>query len=250
MAVNDLLKPFLACCSYLFGLSAVFCIIVAVVGVYHRKDYGWDTLSKVLHGISPVRMYFDEYRNCDDPLTKVFLSVLPTLEILGLVYAILCFQCSEPKIGAFFEENEYVQDYEATLQTESSKIFCIATVERTDGKYYINQIQFPYGHAQECFGDEYNEVKNRAEVYIETSDINRYEISLGDMATATSYAYLETYTVSNSGKYCASRNSNKYHLGTCPQVKNINSSNLIYFKSRQDAEVLGFYACDTCKYDE
>lgn len=249
MAVNDLLKAFLLGCSYVFGLSAVFYIIGAVGCIYHRKDYGWDTISKVLHGISPIRLYFADFRKCDDPLTKVFLSVLPTLEILGLVYMILCFQCSEPKIGSFFEESEYVQDYEATLQTESSKIFCIATVERNDGKYYINQIQFPYGHTQECFGDEYNEVKNRAEVYIETSDIAQYDLSLGDMATATSYAYLETYIVSNSGKYCASRNSNKYHLKTCPQAKNINNTNLIYFKSRQDAEVLGFYPCDTCKYD-
>ena len=249
MAVNDLLKAFLLGCSYVFGLSAVFYIIGAVGCVYHRKDYGWDTISKVLHGISPIRLYFADFRKCDDPLTKVFLSVLPTLEILGLVYMILCFQCSEPKIGSFFEESEYVQDYEATLQTESSKIFCIATVERTEGKYYINQIQFPYGHTRECFDDEYNEAKNRAEVYIETSDIARYDLSLGDMATATSYAYLETYIVSDSGKYCASRNSNKYHLETCPQVKNINNSNLIYFKSRQDAEVLGFYPCDSCKYD-
>lgn len=244
-----MLKAFLLGCSCVFGLSAVFYIIGAVGCVYHRKDYGWDTISKVLHGISPIRLYFADFRKCDDPLTKVFLSVLPTLEILGLVYMILCFQCSEPKIGSFFEESEYVQDYEATLQTESSKIFCIATVERNDGKYYINQIQFPYGHTQECFGDEYNEVKNRAEVYIETSDIAQYDLSLGDMATATSYAYLETYIVSNSGKYCASRNSNKYHLKTCPQAKNINDTNLIYFKSRQDAEVLGFYPCDTCKYD-
>lgn len=244
-----MLKAFLLGCSYVFELSAVFYIIGAVGCVYHRKDYGWDTISKVLHGISPIRLYFADFRKCDDPLTKVFLSVLPTIEILGLVYMILCFQCSEPKIGSFFEKSEYVQDYEATLQTESSKIFCIATVERNDGKYYINQIQFPYGHTQECFGDEYNEVKNRAEVYIETSDIAQYDLSLGDMATATSYAYLETYIVSNSGKYCASRNSNKYHLKTCPQAKNINSSNLIYFKSRQDAEVLGFYPCDTCKYD-
>lgn len=244
-----MLKAFLLGCSYVFGLSAVFYIIGAVGCVYHRKDYGWDTISKVLHGISPIRLYFADFRKCDDPLTKVFLSVLPTLEILGLVYMILCLQCSEPKIGSFFEESEYVQDYEATLQTESSKIFCIATVERNDGKYYINQIQFPYGHTQECFGDEYNEVKTRAEVYIETSDIAQYDLSLGDMATATSYAYLETYIVSNSGKYCASRNSNKYHLKTCPQAKNINDTNLIYFKSRQDAEVLGFYPCDTCKYD-
>lgn len=244
-----MLKAFLLGCSYVFGLSAVFYIIGAVGCVYHRKDYGWDTISKVLHGISPIRLYFADFRKCDDPLTKVFLSVLPTLEILGLVYMILCFQCSEPKIGSFFEESEYVQDYEATLQTESSKIFCIATVERTEGKYYINQIQFPYGHTRECFDDEYNEAKNRAEVYIETSDIARYDLSLGDMATATSYAYLETYIVSDSGKYCASRNSNKYHLETCPQVKNINNSNLIYFKSRQDAEVLGFYPCDSCKYD-
>lgn len=244
-----MLKAFLLGCSYVFGLSAVFYIIGAVGCVYHRKDYGWDTISKVLHGISPIRLYFADFRKCDDPLTKVFLSVLPTIEILGLVYMILCFQCSEPKIGSFFEESEYVQDYEATLQTESSKIFCIATVERTEGKYYINQIQFPYGHTRECFDDEYNEAKNRAEVYIETSDIARYDLSLGDMATATSYAYLETYIVSDSGKYCASRNSNKYHLKTCPQAKNINSSNLIYFKSRQDAEVLGFYPCDTCKYD-
>lgn len=248
-----MLKTFLTGCSYLFGLSFIFYMMAVVQVVYHRKDYGLDTLSKVLHEISPLRLYWDWLKECDDPLTfppaKMFLFILPALEILGLVYAILCFQCSEPKIGAFFEKDEYVQDYEATLQTESSKIFCIATVERTDGKYYITQIQFPYGHTRECFWDEYSEIKNRAEVYIETSDIQLYEISLGDMATATSYAYLETYIVSNSGKYCASRNSNKYHLETCPQVKNINSSNLIYFKSRQDAEVLGFYACDTCKYD-
>lgn len=245
-----MIKAFLTVCSYAFGSILFFYLISAIGCIFHRKEYGWDTAKKVFRGISPIRLYRDALSDCDVQLWRIVLVVSPVICILGFINAALYFQYSEPKIGSFFEKSEYVQDYEATLQTRASKIFCIATVNRSDGKYYIDKIQLPYGHIQTCWGDEYNEVTNCAKVWVGVSDIDLYDLSLGPMATETSYEYLKTYVVSSSGGYCGSKNSNKYRLKTCPQVKNINRGNLIYFKTIQDADTLGFYACSTCNPDE
>jgi beta-lactamase superfamily II metal-dependent hydrolase len=53
--------------------------------------------------------------------------------------------------------------------------------------------------------------------------------------------------VPSSSAYVGSVNSNKYHYLNCPYVSSIHPENLIYFKSKAEAESLGYVPCKGCK---
>jgi endonuclease YncB( thermonuclease family) len=51
----------------------------------------------------------------------------------------------------------------------------------------------------------------------------------------------------NAGYYYASKNSNKYHKPTCQWAKKISESNLVVFKTKEDADKAGYKPCKSCK---
>lgn len=50
-----------------------------------------------------------------------------------------------------------------------------------------------------------------------------------------------------SGKYVASKNSNKYHLPWCPGALRIKEENKVWFNSREEAERAGYGPAANCK---
>lgn len=50
-----------------------------------------------------------------------------------------------------------------------------------------------------------------------------------------------------SAEYWASKNSDKYHFPTCKWAQKIAPTNLVKFKSTQDAMKAGFKPCKVCK---
>lgn len=50
-----------------------------------------------------------------------------------------------------------------------------------------------------------------------------------------------------TGSYVGSINSNKYHLPSCRHAKNIDSSNAIWFDTKEEAVSTGYQPCGVCK---
>ena len=51
----------------------------------------------------------------------------------------------------------------------------------------------------------------------------------------------------NNAQYVASRNGTKYHFPWCSGAKRIKAENLIYFKTKEDAERAGYGPASNCK---
>lgn len=49
------------------------------------------------------------------------------------------------------------------------------------------------------------------------------------------------------GNYAASKNGKKYYLNGCSGVKRIKIENLIYFNTKQEAELAGYEPAENCK---
>jgi methylphosphotriester-DNA--protein-cysteine methyltransferase len=54
------------------------------------------------------------------------------------------------------------------------------------------------------------------------------------------------WSLAFSAEFYASRNSNKYHRPTCTWAYKIKQSNLIIFKSPEEAEKNGYIPCKVC----
>lgn len=218
--------------------------IIAVLGCYVILSTLFHFISDLIAakktGIRPkLSNYINIHSRSDVSLFFVAL--------LGAVYALSFLLFAKPEIGAFLEKLSYEADYEATLSSEYTTFYCIATVRRDDDGYFITKLLMPYGHEVEVDDwDGYSPKHNISEIYVGTDDNYECQISLDDPATYNSYSRVERYAVSNYGDYCASKESDVYHSLGCPRIKNILKENLVYFSESQEAEILGFYACKTC----
>jgi len=72
-------------------------------------------------------------------------------------------------------------------------------------------------------------------------------LALEKAAQAQKVGIWENYQAKTTGKYVASKDSDKYHLPDCRWVKNIQPENLIYFDTEEDAVAAGYSPCGTCK---
>lgn len=167
--------------------------------------------------------------------------------LAGIVYLISFALFAKPEIGAFLEKLSYEADYEATLSSEYTTFYCIATVQKDD-EYFITKLLMPYGHEVEVDDwDGYSPKRNASKLYIGTDDYYECQISLKGPASYNAYSRVEQYAVANYGDFCASKKSDTYHLIDCAHAKRIEKENLVYFTESQEAEILGFYACQDCK---
>ena len=49
------------------------------------------------------------------------------------------------------------------------------------------------------------------------------------------------------GAYVGSKNSNKFHLPTCPGAKTISDANKIWFQTKEEAIAKGYVPASNCK---
>ncbi len=175
-------------------------------------------------------------------------AVLPAVLVLGLLNLIGMEFFAKEEIGAFYEKSNYQAEYDAMLEINGdTTIFCIATVKREEGcPYRISKLSLPYGKKQ--FPNESDFKKDNDYISLSLG----YEgwsckLALDGLATESSYKALSSYEISPNGEFCASRESDTYHLSGCRYLKKIKAENLIYFENRCDAEVLGYSMCKTCR---
>ena len=173
-------------------------------------------------------------------------AVLTILFIIGVVNAVLSLFFTKYEIGAFYEPDEYSADYEAAVSVNSCTVPCVATIQRYSGRYYISNIQLPYGREQVVDDADYDVQSNYACVEMGYDLQWECSLSLSRPATSESYSRLANYSRPSGIKFCASINSDMYHSKDCYYVQNIARDNLIYFDSNLEAEILGFEACSVC----
>lgn len=175
-------------------------------------------------------------------------AVLIILFIVGVANAVLSLFFTKYEIGAFYEPDEYSADYEATVSVNSCTVPCVATIQRYSGRYYISNIQLPYGRKQFVDDADYDVQSNYARVELGYDLQWECSLSLSRPAASESYSRLANYSRPSGSKFCASINSDMYHSKDCYYVQNIARDNLIYFDSNLEAEILGFEACSVCHW--
>ena len=57
----------------------------------------------------------------------------------------------------------------------------------------------------------------------------------------------QTTVVSGETQYVGSKNSDKYHLVTCPGASQIKEENKVYFASKEEAQKAGYSPASNCK---
>lgn len=245
------LKYILKACFYLTALLFLIYLYCFVHSLYERIRFKlpipWSELKPSGFLDSLVK----------SPVAKV---IVVFIVIVGVGNAIASKKFASHEIGAFYEEKEYSETYEATLYFEEKAIFCLAemhhdTYEDEDRKktysyYWIDEIRLPYGHAI-IIDEEYEPEKTNCYSVCGASLWNDYDcdIVLIHPATSNSYDLLRSAVVTSYGPCCASRDSDKFHFLSCPSVANIREDNLVFFQSPEEADLLGFEGCDLCIYE-
>lgn len=187
--------------------------------------------------------------NIFEGVNSLSSAIVPVLLIVGLINAVGMEFFTKAEIGAFYEKASYQTDYDAMLTIENrTEMFCIATVERGDGEYRIAKLSLPYGKTQFPEDAYFGKDDDKISLYIGSEGCH-CKLTLDEPSTPTSYSALKSYAISSTGDFCASRNSSKYHhhAAKCRYVKKIEKENLVYFKYRSDADVLGYSYCKNCR---
>ena len=228
----QIIKWVLTFCSAAFAwILGCYCLIfIYAVGcrLFKGQHINWDT-------VLPWR----KLKN-DKPIHPFLVIVLTA----GVVNCVLSMCLSSTEIGAFYEKSEYRETYEATLFIEEKPIFCLAEVQKYEGRYLIQNVLLPYGN-HEYTDNEYDPEEGSARLSLGDSGWD-CTIVLNDPATDMSYDMLNNVVVSNHGEFCGSKSSDIYHLLDCPHAKRINRENYTYFETRKEAEALGFVFCSDC----
>lgn len=174
-------------------------------------------------------------------------TVVIVLLAIGIANSLLSIFLEKREIGAFYEPDEYSVEYEATVSADSCTVPCIATVSKYDGVYHICDIRLPYGREQYMDDIKYDARANYAHVNMGYDLQWECALSLSCPATSISYSRLSSYSQSSNSGFCASIDSDVYHLRDCRYVQRIARDNLIYFDSDLEAEILGFEICSVCR---
>lgn len=180
---------------------------------------------------------------------KPFGWVVFVVTVIGIINLVLSVLLASTEIGNFYEKDEFSADYEATLYVRDTPIFCIVEVRKwtDDGEksYYIEKVKLPYGHEDEQVDAEYDAEKNRAVVSLGHRETD-YDLELKGLATQASYKMLADMVVTNYGEFCGSKEAGVFHRLDCHHVSSIKPQNLVYFDNADQADALGYSACDTC----
>lgn len=242
----ETLHSFLYFCSYLFGLWLFFYLIEIIYLLFHLKECGITSAKQFFCEISPFSLNIKRENIFSGPfLEKSICVIICGFIVLGAFNIIASKFFASERIGAFYEKAEYTRDYDATLDLGEQSIFCIATVERMNGDYWIIRIELPYNHVAYT-GEEYYPWDNNPA--IEIGDAGYYlNFKLGKPSTGDSYEKLMSYELPQTGEFCASKKSNVFHYLKCRYVKNIEYSNLIYFQNECEADVFGYTMCSVCR---
>lgn len=173
-------------------------------------------------------------------------AVLPTLLIVGLINAAWMEIFPKAEIGALYEKRDYHLDYTGTLEIDGrTTIFCIVTISRDSGGYSVEKVYLPYGKVEAP--QDWNTSKIEDGIDVLLGDGCWWcELHLDSPANETDYIALDSCVIAAAGDFCASKKSSTYHLKECSHIKSVKEENLIYFKYRSDAEVLGYTFCKDC----
>ena len=181
--------------------------------------------------------------------------ILYVILIVGLGNIVADHLLGSNQIGAYYENANYTEQYEAEIRVgkkENPAIFCIVTLEHItdefDGDYYenyfISHIQLPHGRS--CFADiEYYPEQDYSSCYLGDYGTKCY-IKAIEIADDNSFEILNNAVVSANGEFVASINSDTYHLEDCRHAQKIKRNNIIRFNTPAEADVLGYMSCGDC----
>ena len=74
----------------------------------------------------------------------------------------------------------------------------------------------------------------------------RFGAPSGSDVSVSAYKAGSYSVTASNAKYIGNQNSYVFHKTSCSSVKQMNSSNKVYFASRQDAVSAGFHGCQRC----
>ena len=242
MGVLKLAFSLCSAASYLFLIGFVLQFLFSFISsIIKRKTFVWRQWNPY-HGVEK-----------ENRIRAVIFSVL---FLIGIALPFLSVKFGTTKMGDFWEKADYKEAYEATLYVDDVPMYCVATVWRNtelwensrgrtdiDSRYHIVELFLPFGKSAYT-DDEYYPDQETSSIRVNDWSC---EIKLGGIATEDSYELLKSEVPINYGEFCGSKNSDTFHLLDCRYVKKINPENLVYFSSREMAEVLGYSMCEVCR---
>lgn len=220
-----------------FSLNIVFLVIFCIGKLLKRNDRPWSEMN-------PIGPILELWRR-GQKATCIILSFILVIGFCGVI-AETFFSTTE--IGSFLEKSSFEENYEATIYAGEKPIFCIVNVWKEHDKYgdsyYISYINLPYGKSDDI-DQEYYPERDDNTIDIGDNDVE-CKIVIRNVATEYSYELLKNEVVTAYGKYCGSKDGEKFHSLSCVSAKNIKDENMIFFESETEAYLFGYDPCENC----
>lgn len=112
----------------------------------------------------------------------------------------------------------------------------------------IGVISFGLGQKSVSESSNYNQsagiVFTESPFYRAIEEVDKSDFNLNHETIAGNNESTETTSI--DFQFVASKNGSKYHLKTCSGAKNIKPENLIYFATREEAEMAGYTKAANC----
>lgn len=154
----------------------------------------------------------------------------------------LSVSCSSSKV-------EYLGYYTATLHIGENPIPCIAYIDEgvSSKDLFVYKLYFPYEA-------EYNrlDIPFNSEEYPIRFDLGddwavTCVLEIGEAAPEDLLNWLPYTSLASYGDFCGDRTTREFHFSDCPNASSIPRSQLVFFRSDNEACVLKFYPCPDCR---
>lgn len=223
--------------SIIFLLSSLIFISELLASIKRKLDFK----ESVKIAFSPIRQFWDGL------LPEKVIPIVYILILLGIVHASVFTFCRNETIGSLYEKSSYEAEYQCTLKSWDYDEFVsyegVATITKSGNDYCITEIKV--GRDLSAYYDE-RYFPDENDNTVTSADGNDWKITLSDEPCSEGYFETIDSFVYSSGKICASKNSDVYHNKRCGYVKNISSSNLIYFPNAAIADLMKYRPCERC----
>ena len=229
----------------LTALSCIACIflLIFICGFLEecihakRSQTGSISIKTIFaNSFSPIHHFFSGL------LPKVGVVAAYVLMIAGLIHLTILLFFRNETIGSFYEKGAYESQYQCELTYQSNHITGYVTLERSSGRYYITKINIGKNLSAEYDAEYYPDSVSNTIVTNENIDWN---ITVSNSPCSIDYLYKINRRIHNK-HLCASKNSNIYHNINCGYVRNIKDENLIFFDTKDMADLMKYSPCSNC----
>ena len=241
------MKILLVLCSLGFLLYTVSYIVYFFISIIKRS------IKKQPINLKSLTPLFCLRQMCKNKKSSIIAT--SCVIIIGAFGLYMLIFHSSTEIGSFWEKSSYDARYEAYISDKnlSRDIFCIATVNKSEGWYYISDIELPHSvhiYLDDC---DYDPDSNDSTftIYKEWDDVkfeHEFSIQIGNPVDEDSFKRLHQEIIAANGEFCSiiDKSENLFHYTGCPKLYGDSHLPVVYFETFEEAFLFNLYPCTTC----